>query len=264
VTTDATFNNRRMGWGRRLGIAIGLATMVSAGAGVAHAYTDTVVPCIERTTTKAFAPWGDNADYFLMAGGDFQQPSQWFKTDVGVMSSSTGLSTGVVTATAIGQGAFAPSQAPALNGATSSGTALKLVPLNGYSSGRGMPKTSYYTSMSVCTKVDEPTVRFFYRDPGIAGATLKVVVYQLVHSDSQNLSSRQVKNVSQVTITSTGTAGWKPSPVVKTNAAYSPTADIVVAFDATGGTCPAGATIFSDTCSWWQVDHLYVDPFRSR
>lgn len=115
--------------------------------------------------------------------------------------------------------------------------------------GPGLARLSV-TSRAVCTRVDEPTIRFLYNDPGVAGATLTVWVYRLVPQDGFSLSDRVVLQANEVTITSSGIRGWRPSPIVQTVAIHRPTADIVVSFLGVGGP--------------WQVDNLYVDPFRSR
>jgi hypothetical protein len=252
MTSGTEVGERRPPWLRRAALAVGLATLLNAGGAAAQAMTADAVPCDDRATTKAFAQWGDDGDYFPMAGGDFERNEDWFVSGLSTAQTTEG-DRGSVMATKVGWSVpaqptlFVASDAPPLQVERyAAGRALVPVP-PGYGSA---PTSPSVTSRAVCTKVGEPTIRFFVNDPGIRGATLTVRVYQLAHEDRFSLSDRVVLQANEVTIASSGIRGWQPSPIVRTGAVHRPTADIVVAFQGVGGP--------------WQVDNLYVDPFRSR
>jgi hypothetical protein len=268
--------NRR--W-RRTGVAVALATLLSAGAGVAHAFTSVADPCVERSTTQVFAAWGDTNDYFLMAGGLFDNTSDWSRTgyslvsklpDLGSADPGMGGFSGDLGEPSFGSpsGSGDPSGGGSFSGlvvnvasvqpiASSELVASSAPPVGvaNYRAGKAlqpMPNdVRSVTSRTVCLRPNEPSVRFFYWDPGVAGATLAVSVLQLAHDDHPGIDGQEVLAQNVVAIQSVaGAPGWKLSPMVLTNAVYAPTADLFVAFQAMGGA--------------WRIDNLYVDPFRSR
>jgi len=63
---------------RRIGAAVAVTTLLTAGAGTAHAF-GAPVPCSTRAQSKVFQPVdGDQYDYFLMPNGGFESGSgQW-------------------------------------------------------------------------------------------------------------------------------------------------------------------------------------------
>jgi hypothetical protein len=210
---------------------------------VAQAYTGTVVPCTDRVLTKAFNAYGDTNDYFLMTGGLFEQASDWFLTSFRQLPSDGAGRARILVVSSL------PMADARLQ---FSGAPPIAVP--GYTNARALALTSgipqHISSRSVCLRPDEPSIRFFYFDPGQPGASLTVNVKQLqpVTTTSQQ---RTVLRSETVTIKSVGTEpAWRLSPIVRTRAHYSPTADLIVTFQASG----AG----------WYVDNLAVDPFRSR
>jgi hypothetical protein len=148
-----------------------LATLLSAGGAAAQAMTADAVPCDDRATTKAFAEWGDDGDYFLMAGGDFERNEDWFVSGLS-MAETTAVDGGPVMVTKVGWSVpaqptlFVASDAPLLQVERYvAGRALVPV-LPEYGSGATRPSV---TSRAVCTRVGEPTIRFFVYDPGVGG-----------------------------------------------------------------------------------------------
>jgi hypothetical protein len=93
--------------------------------------------CDKVPTAKVFAPIGDNADYFLAPGGDFEGNLQW-KTTGSVVQQWTH---------------------PAFSVAGSTGLV--------------MSAGSTVTSPQLCADIDRPTLRFFAYAPAHAG-TLRV------------------------------------------------------------------------------------------
>ncbi len=231
-------------------MVVALATILSAGAGAAQAFTGVAVPCTERSTTQVFAAWGDTNDYFPMTGGTFESAASWFLSDLKLAKLppkdpgwKLGLGNALVVARTrdLPTSAFVPSGAPPVG-----------VP--GYRSGNAMQvrTTDLTTSSTVCIRPNEPSVRFFYRDSGIAGSHLEVTVYQIVHADHPVLNGPGVLQTNTLRIPAVpGPPTWRLSPVVQTSATYSrATADLLVTFRGFGGD--------------FLVDNLYVDPFRSR
>ncbi len=254
-------------------MAVALATLLSSGAGVAHAFTSVADPCVERSTTQVFAAWGDTNDYFLMAGGTFDRTSDWSRTgyslvvdlpDLGLNGPGMGALPGDIALPSLGS----PSRSGGSGGLVVNvasvtpilslelvGSSAPPVGVANYRAGKALqPKPNdlrSVTSRTVCLRPNEPSVRFFYWDPGVAGATLAVSVLQLEHDDDPGIDGQKVLATNTVTVNSVaGAPGWKLSPIVLTNAVYAPTADLFVAFQAKGG--------------GWRIDNLYVDPFRSR
>src|SRR4051794_28389875 len=54
--------------------ALGLLAAAAFAAPAAQADSK---PCGLRSSSQAFASWGDTADYWLMKGGDFETPGYW-------------------------------------------------------------------------------------------------------------------------------------------------------------------------------------------
>jgi hypothetical protein len=267
ITTDGAGRrcNRRA---RRIGLAVALATALSAGAGVAQAYTTTPVPCAPRAQSPVLAGWGDTNDYFLLPGGSFDRATDWYLANLTVPKSAAPAGSAVSAAgpaveanlrvqvpgrvarsRVLPVGWLAASEAPAL-------------PVTGYRAGTALrvPTTDVVSSATVCIKPDEPSVRFFYRDPGIAGTTLVATVYQVPHMQVPTVGPRPVNRMSVLRIKpSTGAPAWRLSPVLLTGADHSGGfADVFVTF-----TVEVTDTL-ATTRGEWLVDNVYVDPFRSR
>jgi hypothetical protein len=243
VRTGGTARRRR----RQVGVAVALATVLSAGAGVAQAFTPTAVQCGVRTTTKAFAAWGDTNDYFPMPGGTFDSASDWFLSEM-------------VTAKNLPKGPQVPTgtrivaRTRAMPATAIVRSAAPAVDVPGYTTGGALQvrTTDLTTSRTVCIRPNEPSVRFHYRDSGVAGSYLDVTVVQVVHSDRPDIGSRGVLQTNTVRIPAVpGPPTWRVSPIVQTGAVFgAATADLFVTLRGFGGD--------------FQVDNLYVDPFRTR
>jgi len=206
-------------WRRRVGVGIAAATVMSAGAGVANAYTATAVPCAPRAQSPVLAQWGDLNDYFVLPGGSFDNADGWFTSSIAALPtrpsqpiargatptpSPTAVPAWVVegadggptivraddqpqlrvfASLPMGTGLLSASEAPAL-------------PLPSYrpSAALRVPSSSRVTSSTVCIKPDEPMMRFFYRDPGVPGTELIATMYQVVHTDRGNTAPPSVNS----------------------------------------------------------------------
>jgi hypothetical protein len=121
--------------------ALGLLAAAAFAAPAAQADSK---PCGIRSSTQAFAAWGDSNDYWLMQGGDFEKAGGW---------------------TFSGGAAIASGNEP---WKVFSGPNKNLLLL---------PSTSASASSSVtCVQVGEEAGRVFYQAPGVAGAYLHVQV----------------------------------------------------------------------------------------
>jgi hypothetical protein len=236
---------------RRLGLAVGLATLLSAGAGVAQARTAVPVECTERTTTKALAAWGDMNEYFPLPGGRFESAEGWFRT--ALVAPEPGM-VEVNRSRPLLAMQLRRSDAPAVD-----------VPDYAASAALAVPESFRTTSAPVCFKPDEPSVRLFYKDPGVAGTSLVVEVFQISHEDALaggvvGAQRRSLVRLDPVV----GPPQWRLSPVILTQAdhtgdlARGEYADLLVTF--TVVTTDRTVTALGE----WLVDNVYVDPFRSR
>jgi hypothetical protein len=73
---------RSVGGARRWRVAVGaaLAVALSGGGATAHGFVGLgrTQECVVRSLERSFAPFGDDATYFLVPGGDFDSPARWF------------------------------------------------------------------------------------------------------------------------------------------------------------------------------------------
>jgi hypothetical protein len=173
--------------------------------------------CGSRTTTKAFTRWLDYADYFTVPAGTFE-------------SGATGWTTaGAVEVVA--------DQEPWRVLGSTHGKALSI------RSTSSMPAVAM--SPQMCITTGEQWVRFFYRDPGVLGAGLKM---QILVGNSYGW---RLEN--SATIWS-GTAGWKVSSQIYfpkiTDLSGAQTVQIVV------------TPVFTPAA--WAIDDIQIDPWVSR
>ncbi len=78
MTQDNTTRARSNRWYRRIGIGVAATTLLSAGAATASAWGP-MEPCKVRSTTKAFARFGDNADYMTDMNSRFEEGATHWK-----------------------------------------------------------------------------------------------------------------------------------------------------------------------------------------
>lgn len=99
------------------------------------------------------------------------------------------------------------------------------------------------TSEVICVVPGEDSIRFAYRSPGVSGATVRV--------DISVLSALGTASAAY-TLTDTG-AGWKVSPrlAIPNKVDYTGAQSLKIKFTATG------------TSAAWQVDEVFVDPWRT-
>jgi len=122
--------------------ALGLLAAAAFAAPAAQA--DSSKPCGLRTSTQAFAGWGDTADYWLMKGGDFESQGYW-----------------------------------ALAGGATIAYGNEPWKVFGGPNARSLLLPSTYASASsttTCVQVGEDAGRLFYQAPGVAGAYLHAQV----------------------------------------------------------------------------------------
>ncbi|MFN8082066.1 MAG: hypothetical protein U0Q19_21105 [Kineosporiaceae bacterium] len=98
-------------------------------------------------------------------------------------------------------------------------------------------------SQVICVIQGEDSIRFAYRSPGVSGATLRVDISVL---------SALGTAYSGYTLTDAG-AGWKISPrmAIPNKVDYTGGQSLKIKFTATG------------TSAAWQVDDVFVDPWRT-
>lgn len=110
-----------------------------------------------------------------------------------------------------------------------------------------MPAGSRAESRTICIGKGEETLRFFVKNPGVPGAILHVEV------TARNTGNGAV-GVSSFDINADAlAAGWSPSNALRVPAMFSDAGqqEITVVFTTVGN------------AATWQVDDVYVDPFRS-
>lgn len=209
----------RLSWSRptarRITAALaagGLAaiTLFNGPAGAAGS----TVACTARSQSQVFSRWGDYADYFLMPDGGFEAGNEWV----------------------LGGGASrVVANEPWKVRAATDTRALNL------------PTGATAESRTICVAKGEETIRMFVKNPGVAGAYLRVTVN--VYNPSNG-----AWNMSYFDIPSTSLAsGWAPLQTLRIPTAWGYTGqqDMIVSFWAWG------------SYANWQIDDVYVDPFRS-
>lgn len=195
-------------------LAGALAGVAGAGAGTSNAASETI-DCQARTTTQAFAPWGDFNWYFQVSNGRFEGTTQGW-----TMHTSVHGTPGLVN-----------DQEPwRINGA---GDRFAL----------SLPAWSTAVAPTLCVMYNEDLIRFFYRDPGVAGSTL------LVGMESSSANGRIRR---EVRIPSSS-AGWKVSPAIQVPSVLSNDSQwLSITFTPV------------DTAATWRVDDVMVDPWKTR
>jgi hypothetical protein len=182
----------------------------TASAGAA-----TVGPTCLPPTTQPFAAFGDTNAYFLLSGGAFEAGMPAWSLAGGAARVAGNNTAG---------------RDPIAN-----------------TSSLSLPAGSAASSPWVCVNRTAPSIRFFARNTGAAGAQLGVFALY-------TLSNGMVKSklVAQVT----GTGVWQPSLAI----IYK--ADTI----ATSGPMDTTDVAFQfrplDASGQWRIDDVYVDPFK--
>lgn len=187
--------------------ASSIAVAPSAGAGWDQ-------PCEARKLSKAFSQWGDTNDYFLVTGGDFESKGllAW-KYDFGALP-------------------MPGEQSPwKVNGAS-------------HRMGLRLAAGSSARTLDICVMVDEESMRFFYRAPGVRGAQLRVQID--AESDMGKASGSWSADGSS--------AGWKVSPAIAIPNVRGEDGrqEIEITFTPMGSKAS------------WAIDDVMIDPWKSR
>jgi hypothetical protein len=115
------------------------------------------------------------------------------------------------------------------------------------SSSLSIPAGGSVTTAATCVNADHPTFRFFAKSSGGLLGLLPVMTVELVYRDGL---------LGLVTVpigTVVPTSSWRPSPVMLSLAA--------VGAAVAGGEAPL-AVRFTSLAGKWQVDDVFVDPFK--
>lgn len=171
-------------------------------------------PCETRVMTQAFKQWGDLNNYFLVNGGTFED-SFFLNWDLKP-----------------GATAMAGEQSPWKVNGSKHTRGLRIAP------------AVRVRTIDICVMVDEETMRFFYRSPGVRGATLRVDID--AESDLGTATSSWTADGS--------TAGWKVSPVVPLPNVRGENGrqHIDITFTPTG------------SAATWAIDDVMIDPWKTR
>lgn len=184
------------------------ATLVSASAAQAA--------CAPQTTTKAFASYGDNADYVLAPGGNFEAGSAKWTLTSSSLSSST---------------------APLAANAKTDRSSLTVA-------GKGLA-----VSPAFCVGIEHPNFRLQARQ--VNGTWAQLTVKLLWRQSSTGKENTTVVG----SFTGGSFAKWTPTPSMK----------LAETLPLTGPGQTISAKIVLDPEDYggsWQVDNVYVDPYR--
>jgi hypothetical protein len=187
--------------------ATSIAAVPSAGAGWEQ-------PCEARKLSKAFSQWGDTNDYFLVTGGDFETFS--------VIAWNLSLGT---------QPRLGEQSPWKVNSAL-------------HRMGLRIPFGGRARTLDICVMVDEETMRFFYRSPGVRGAQLRVDI-----DAASDMGSAKGSWTADGSV-----AGWQVSPAIAIPNVRGEDGrqEIEITFT------PAGVR------ATWAIDDVMIDPWRTR
>jgi hypothetical protein len=160
---------------KRIALATALVAGVTAGTTGLVAGSAAASGCGTRSTFKAFAPWGDQNDYFVTPGGTFEGSMSGWAFYAGNGSPSV-----------------VNDQAPwRINGST-------------HSKALNLPAYSTAQVPNMCIASNEEWMRLFYKDPGVSGSQLLVKVEAWSSAGRRAVEFR----------INAGGAGWKVSPQI--------------------------------------------------
>lgn len=160
---------------KKLVLATALVAGVTAGTTGLVSGSAAASGCGTRATFKAFAPWGDFNDYFVIPNGTFESGAGGWTMYSGQGSPSV-----------------VSDQAPwKINGST-------------HSRALNLPAYSTAQAPNMCIASNEDWLRLFYRDPGVSGSQL------LVKVEAWSSAGRDAREFR----INAGGAGWKLSPQI--------------------------------------------------
>jgi hypothetical protein len=209
--------------GMTLGIFIGMVPLTARSASAATTPTS-VAPCTTRTDTTPFAQWGDDADYFLVPNGDFASGS----TDWGLSGGAS---------------------------VVSGGEPYGVVP--GDSHSLMIPSGAQAVSETMCVAMGEEDIRMFVNNPGVQGSTLHVEAF--VNNPLTGLTLETAVDVNSSTLPT----GWGPTPIELIPNLLSA---VDIAPGLLGGILAQNLTLVfttQGTPATWNIDDVFVDPFKS-
>jgi hypothetical protein len=207
-----------------LGVFIGIGPLTAQSASAATAQTP-IAPCTTRVDAAPFIRWGDDANYFLVPNGDFANGS----TDWGLSGGAS---------------------------VVSGGEPYGVVP--GDSHSLMLPAGSQAVSETMCVTVGEEDIRMFVDNPGVKGSILHVEAF--VNNPLTGLTLEAASNVNSDTLPT----GWGPTPVELIPNLLS-SIDLLPSL--LGGILTQNLTLVittQGTPATWNIDDVFVDPFKSR
>jgi len=207
-----------------LGVSIGMGSVTAQSASAATAQTP-VAPCTNRVDTTPFVRWGDAASYFQVPNGDFANGS----TDWGLSGGAS---------------------------VVSGGEPYGVVP--GDSHSLKLPFGSQAVSQTMCVAMGEEDIRMFVNNPGVKGASLRVEAFV-----NNPLTGLTLDSSSEVNSASLPT-GWGPTPIQNIPNLLS---EVDIVPNVLGGALAQNLTLVITpvgTPAAWNIDDVFVDPFKSR
>ncbi|MEH3055271.1 MAG: hypothetical protein PGN13_14925 [Patulibacter minatonensis] len=210
--------------------ALAALTAVAAVPSVASA------ACVQGATTKAFAKIGDNADYTLAPGGDFESGGAGWTFTGGAKIGSGNESLGF------------------FKGSVASG-----------SRSLTMPVGSTATSPQFCVDETNPYFRFMAKADSSMAGYKAIVIYR---NDQGNVTSAQFTSSSEI---SWGDGNWvasKVSPLATKIPLTGPdaTATVQIQFVSTGNGVAVGVGLWGKltggNVGQTIIDSVMVDPYR--
>lgn len=199
----------KQNWKRALVAALVMASTATAVGGQVA-----LAACPSRTTTTPFTGWGDSNAYFVVPGATFEGSHGW-----------------------------------TFSGAISVVADQEPWKINGSTHGRSLNLPAYTTAIApnMCIASNEDSLRLFYKDPGVGGATLQVKV------EAWNNTSNGARSINTYAIGSNG-SGWKLSPRIQLPNMRDSAGEQMVTITIT----PV------NTAATWRVDDVMLDPWIAR
>lgn len=191
-----------------LGTTAGATGAIPGTAGIAAASD-----CTTRSTKQAFLQWGDANQYFIADNGTFES----------------------------GAGGWALSGGPSVV----SGQAPWKVNGSGHSKALQLPKGSSATAPFMCVNSNEEWMRFFYKDPGVPGASIRIEITVKNSTGASSVNTWEAGSSS---------AGWKVSSQI----------GLPNLRDANGQQWISMRFIPTNVGATWQIDDVMIDPWVSR